>query len=1025
MFIPLHLYSEYSFLESGVLLENAFKKAKNCSYPAIGVSDKNVLMSFPLFNKLAKKFGVKPVFGMDLSIDDNNYSVIIKNEDGYRNISILSTLLSKGSIDLITLKKHINGLILIVSTSSTLFNNINEDFKNNLAKIANGIPFDDFYIGLEFYSTSMIPHYNLIRNFAQQYSYKLMAFPLIKYIDKKDAIVIDLLKAIREQTKLEKDYITNNTDYFFKTPLEMTKFYLNDELEMTNKLLNTITFEFDKKRGEMLHYPLENNESSEEALKNKIFEGLKYRGIDLKKEPNYRNRLNYEFLTIEKMGYCDYFLIVQDYVNFAKNNNIPVGPGRGSAAGSLVSYLLNITDVDPLKYNLLFERFLNPQRQTMPDIDMDFSDQKRDQVIQYLKNKYGSNRVANIVTIQTIGAKQALRDIGRIHNLSSNDVSLLTKLIVEKNNFQVTLKQAYENFPNFKKEIDNDSNFKLVYDHALLVEGLGRQRGLNAAGILLNNIDLNGAIPLFNDDAGLVTQYEKDYLEDEGFLKMDILGLINLSTIEHCVDLIKQKKNVNVDIKNIDLNDPLIYKLIQNNLTMGLFQLDTSAANNAMKMFKPRNFNELAAFISLDRPGPRNYLPTYANRLNGKEKILYDDPSLIPALEETYGVMIYQEQIMLASQAFAGFTFAEADLLRSACAKKHKSEMDALKAEFITGALAKGHKIQVINKVFDNIARFAEYGFNKSHSIAYSMITAETGFLKAHYPAEFYAAILESNYSKNDLKFSKYVSEIKKSGVKIHLPDINLSSYQFDVIDDELIMPLNSINGLAGRIAINIIEERNNHGPFKDFLDFVIRMTYTPDNISETTISKLIDGGCFDSLFPNRKTLKLSILRAKQNADMRGNIEGRLILDTTLPLTFEYIKADDDPYERIENEYDALGVMLSDSPLNHVKDKIESLNATPINELTENKKSTIVCLFRAVKKITTKNNKTMAFITAYDDLDEIDVTVFSDAYEKYIDLINTLKKKDIIAITGSLKRNYKNNELGFVLDDLKKIEGVN
>ena len=1025
MFIPLHLYSEYSFLESGVLLENAFEKAKKCNYPALGVSDKNVLMAFPLFNKLAKKTGIKPIFGMDLTVEDNNYTVIIKNEDGYKNISILSTLLSRGNIDLITLKKYLGGLITIISTASPLFDNINEEFKNALAKIANGIPSDDFYVGLEFYSTSLIPHYNLIRNFAQQYNYKLLAFPLIKYIEKDDAIVIDLLKAIKEQTKLEKNYVTTNTDYFFKTPIEMTKFYLTDELEMSNKLVGTITFEFDKKRGEMLHYPLENNETSEQALKNKILEGLKYRGVDLQEKPLYRNRLNYEFLTIEKMGYCDYFLIVQDYVNFAKNHNIPVGPGRGSAAGSLVSYLLNITDVDPLKYNLLFERFLNPQRQTMPDIDMDFSDQKRDQVIQYLKSKYGLNRVANIVTIQTIGAKQALRDIGRIYNLSPNDVSLLTKLIVEKNNFQVTLKQAYENFPNFKKEIDNDSNFKLVYDRALLVEGLGRQRGLNAAGMLLNNVDLNGAIPLFDDETGMVTQYEKDYLEDEGFLKMDILGLINLSTIEHCLDLIKEKKNIDVDIKHIDLNDPLIYQLIKKDLTMGLFQLDTGAANNAMKMFKPRNFNELAAFISLDRPGPRNYLPTYANRLNGKEKVVYDDPSLVPALEETYGVMIYQEQIMLASQAFAGFTFAEADLLRRACAKKHKSDMDALKAKFITGALAKGHKIQVINKIFDNIAKFAEYGFNKSHSIAYSMITAETGYLKAHYPAEFYAAILESNYSKNDLKFSKYVSEIKKSGVKIHLPDINLSTTQFDVINGELMMPLNSINGLVGRMAINIIDERNQHGLFKDFLDFVIRMTYTPDNITEATISKLIDAGCFDSLFSNRKTLKLSILRAKQNADIRGNIEGRLIIDTTLPLTFEYITADDDPYERIENEYDALGVMLSDSPLNHVKDKISDLNATPINELVENKVSTIVCLFRTAKKITTKNNKTMAFITAYDDLDEIDITVFSDAYEKYIDLINTLKKKDIIVITGSLKRNYKNNELGFVLDDIKKIEGSN
>src|SRR5574344_1898412 len=632
---------------------------------------------------------------------------------------------------------------------------------------------------------------------------------------------------------------------------------------MSNKLLDSINFEFDKKRGQMLHYVTNNNEASDEVLKEKILDGLKYRKIDLKENQAYRDRLNYEFLTIKKMGYCDYFLIVQDYVNFAKSHDIPVGPGRGSAAGSLVSYLLNITDVDPLKYNLLFERFLNPERQTMPDIDMDFSDQKREQVIDYLKNKYGKDRVANIVTIQTIGAKQALRDVGRVYNLSQSDVSLLTKLIVEKNNFQVTLKQAYEMFPNFKKEIDNDSTFKLVFDMALLVEGLGRQRGINAAGMVLNNIPLDGSIPLINDENGLITHYDKDYLEDEGFLKMDILGLINLSTIEHCIDLIKEKKKEDVDI---------------------------------------RNFNELAAFISLDRPGPRNYLPTYANRVKGIEKVEYDDPSLIPSLEETFGVMIYQEQIMLVSQAFAGFSFAEADLLRRACAKKHKSDMDALKAKFISGALKKGHKIQVINKVFDNIAKFAEYGFNKSHSVAYAMITAETGYLKAHYPAEFYAAILESQYSKNDTKFSKYVSEIKKSGVTIHLPDVNLSGYEFDVINDELVMPLTSINGLMGRLAFNIIDERNKHGNFKDFLDFVIRMINTPEKISEIQLAKLIDAGAFDSLYSNRKTLKQSILSAMQNASLQHYEEGHLF-QNNIPLSFKYNETIDDPYERIENEY--------------------------------------------------------------------------------------------------------------------------
>ena len=1022
MFIPLHLHSEYSFLEGGVLLEKAFKKAVENNYPSVGITDTNVLIGFPAFNILAKKNNIKPVFGMDVTIENNLFTLIIKSEEGYKNLCYLSSLLSSREISLGELKSFISGLLVIINTSSPLFENIDEEFKNKLADLAKGINPDDFYIGLEFYENDSIPHYELIRNFAYQYNYKIVANPVIRYLNKDDAIVLDILSAISSQTKIERSYKPNKSLYYFKEDAELKKFYTDAEINETEKIASSITFTFEKKRGEMLNFPLNNNEEDASiALKDKILDGLKFRNISLENHEEYRNRLNYEYLTIKKMGYCDYFLIVQDYVNFAKSHDIPVGPGRGSAAGSLVSYLLNITDVDPLKYNLLFERFLNPQRQTMPDIDIDFSDIKRDQVINYLKEKYGKDRVANILTIQTIGAKQALRDVGKIYNLSNNDISLLTKLIVEKNNQLIHLDDAYNRFPNFKKEIDGDSSFKLVFERAKLVEGLGRQRGINAAGIVLNNTPLSGSIPLINDSTGLIVQYEKDYLEDEGFLKMDILGLINLTTIDNCIKLVKEKQNIDIDIKSINLDDPKIYNLIQNGLTMGLFQLDTGAASNAMNLFKPRNFSELAAFISLDRPGPRINLPAYVRRLKGQEKVTYLDPSLKSSLEETYGIMIYQEQIMLASQAFAGFTFSKADLLRKACAKKIKSKMESLKGEFIKGALEKGHKIQVINEVYDLISRFAEYGFNKSHAVAYAMITAETGYLKAYYPTEFYASILDSQNGKNDIKFSKYVSEIKKSGVEILLPNINISEYNFSVTDDKLVMPLSSINGLVTKIILNIIEERNKNGLFKSFLDFVTRMYQTPDKITDNQISKLIDAGAFDSLYDNRQSLKKSVQEALRNAALNTSAFNTPLIDDGIKFTFKYVEADDDPALRIENEREVLGVTLSDSPLNHIKDKINGIVVTPISELKENATSNIVCLFRNVKKITTHNNKNMCFINAYDDLDDIDVTVFSDKYEECIDLINSLKKNDIILMNGKMQRNYKNNELGFVLNSIRKV----
>lgn len=1018
MYLPFHVYSEYSFLESGILISKILEIAKENDIKEIAITDKNVLIGFPKFNALSKKMGLKAIFGMDVIVEGLLFTLLIKNEEGYKNLCNISSLISSRELSLDELKANADGLFVIISTTSSLFDNINDEFKNKLAKIAKGFNSSSFYIGLECYENSKIPHYELIRDFTYKYSYKIVAHSCVKYLKKDDAIVLDLLNAIKNQTKLDLNYNPKNSFYHLKTSEELNKFYTENELHELEVISNSINFEFEKKRGEMLHFPLDEgiNDAQYELIK-KVKEGLIKRNINLDEHEDYRKRLNYEFKIIREMGYCDYFLIVQDYVNFAKTHDIPVGPGRGSAAGALISYLLNITDVDPMKYNLLFERFLNPARQSMPDIDIDFSDTKREEVVEYLKNKYGRDKVANIVTVQTIGAKQALRDIGRIYNVSNNDISMLTKLIVDKNNEQVTLKQAYEKFPNFKREIDNDSTFSLVFKRALLIEGLGRQRGINAAGIVLNNVSLNKAIPLFNDNIGLITQYEKDYLEDEGFLKMDILGLINLTTIDNCIKLIKKNRNIYIDIKSIDLNDAKIYEPIKKGLPMGLFQLDTSAANSALRLFKPRNFEELAAFISLDRPGPRINLPSYANRLKGLEKITYLDSSLINALKSTYGIMIYQEQIMIVSQDFAGFSFAEADNLRKACAKKIKTKMEEMKAKFISGAIKKGHKIQVINQVYDLISRFAEYGFNKSHAIAYAMITAQMSYLKAYYPLEFYASILDSQNSK-DIKFSKYIGEIKKAGIDVHLPDINISEFNFVTKDNKLYMPFTSISGIITRTIMNILNERTKNGNFKDFFDFVVRMTGHEEKITDAQVSKMIDAGVFDSLYSNRQSLKKSIQSAMKIADFYSN--GKSLIDEDLK--FYYIEADDDIDMRLQLERDAVGVILSESPLSKYKEKVKDVKISNFYDLKENETANILVLFRNVKKITTKTNKSMCFIEAYDDFDDIDITVFSDTYEKYIDTINTFKRNDVLLINGKLGKNYKTQELNFVLNSIRKVE---
>ncbi|MFA6755211.1 MAG: DNA polymerase III subunit alpha [Bacilli bacterium] len=1018
MFIPLHIYTEYSFLKSGVRIDKLLKKSTELGYKTIGISDYQNMMAFPLFNKLCKKYCIKPIFGFDFYCEENHYSLYVKNEEGYHNLCKLALKINDDNFEIN--KTSFNGLITVINTDSLIFNEINKDTTNNLFKLSKN--FTDFYIGLNISSKENATKYNLIRDFAENYSYKVLAFPSIKYIEKKDAIVLDLLSQIQNNSVFpDLNIAPSSTQEYFKTNEDITKLYSNKEINETENMVNSISFNFDLKRGKMLHYPLENNETSEECLIRLIKDGANKKHVDIKNN-EYRNRLNYEYSVIKKMGYCDYFLIVQDYVNYAKNNNIPVGPGRGSACGSLVSYILNITEVDPLKYGLLFERFLNPERQSMPDIDIDFSDQKRELVIDYLKNKYGSDKVANIVTVQTFGARQALRDVGRIFGLSQSDISLLSKFIIEKGTDKLTLEDAYKKFPNFKREIDGDEKFSFVFKNALLIEGLGRQPGINAAGMVFNDEPLCNDIPLINDTIGYITQYEKDYLEDQGFLKMDLLGLINLSTIEKCVNLVKSKRNIDLDLHNIDLDDKNIYKLIQNNITMGLFQLDTGAASNALSMFKPSNFKELTAFIALDRPGPRIYLPSYSRRLKGIEKTTYLCPELESVLKETYGIMIYQEQIMLVARVFAGFSFAEADLLRRACSKKKKDEMAKLKDKFVKGSLKKRHNLTLTNSVYDAIERFANYGFNKSHSVAYAMITAQTGYLKAYYAPEFYASILEAQYSKKDAKFAKYVSEIKNAGVDILLPNINESTKTFDVINNKLLIPLTAINNFQGRIVDNIIEERNNHGKFKDFLDFIIRMSHTQEKITDNQVSKLIDSGAFDTLNNNRKSLKLSTQLAIEYAKLVHYNEEQLFTDD-FGVNFKYTEVYDDPDERLENEFDALGVMLSDTPLKKVYNNEKYKKLSKINNLVIGKTSTIALIFRSVKKINTKNNKSMCFITGYDELNDIDITLFSDKYEFYAPLINALKRKDIIIVTGRLEENKKSGNYSFVLDKLEKFEG--
>ncbi len=1027
-FIPLHIRTSYSFLKSGILLKNLFNVAKKYGYEEIGICDLNVMYSYPEFNSLAKENNIKPIFGLDIEVEDFYLSLILKNENGYRNLCKIVSLISKNKyndkeIVLDELKDYFKDVICIIPTNkNSCFNQINDNLLPIIKKISSY--FDDFYIGLEIYTDNSVPHANLIRNFADKNNLNIVAFPFVSYINKEDAKVIDVLDAIRENRSIDRNFESSFPYFYLKSKEEISHFYNEEEINATSSIYKMINFDFDNKRGKLIHYLKDfSDEETRDFFVNKINDGVSKLNIDLNNKI-YKNRLNQEYSVIKKMGFINYFLVVQDYINFAKNNNIPVGPGRGSAAGSLISYALGITDVDPIKYNLLFERFLNIKRNSMPDIDIDISDIKREDVIEYLINKYGYNHVARVSAFQTIAAKQAIRDTGRVYGIEQTIVNEVSKAIPDnfkdENAKNFSLDYAYENIPALKNLIDSDEEYQFLFKEAHRIEGLPRQRGLHAAGVILNEDDLLSVIPCdYESETGLVVQFEKDYLEKQGFLKMDLLGLSNLTVIEKCLQNIEKDCKTQIKMEDIPYDTQEIFTLLSELKTMGIFQLDTSASLNALINIRPNCFLDVVATISLDRPGPMQFIPNYSRRKEGKERITYISKDLEPILKETYGIIVYQEQIMQIAQVFSGFTFTDADIFRKAISKKDRNVLLEMKNKFIKGALSKNHTIQEAETLFSQILKFANYGFNKAHAVSYAMIACKEAYLKANYPIQFYSAILDQQYGANDVKFSKYISEIKKSNIKILLPDINYSSISFTSHNGGLLMPLYGISGLQSKIIINILKERNQNGLYSSFIDFVTRMIRTKEKFNESQLSKLIDAGVFDNLYSNRKALKMSIPSAIQYASSCLFNEGKLIND--FGLEFRIPECIDDPIERIENEQSALGVMISDSPLNHINIKDLNEKITPIDSLQVKKTSTIVGIVRSIKQIVVKNGKDkgrpMAFVSLFDESGEIDCTFFTNTWK---DHSITTKINSILIIQGYLE--IRNNRNSFIVNECKEME---
>ena len=1010
MFAPLHVITCYSMLQSQLLPEKMEKALKAMNYFGMGITDNEAMFGIPAFAKMMAKNKKPYIIGEEFLLDGDSMSLFAVNEEGYRNLIKITIVRQKDELDYEYLKNHSKGLVAVIETVRGKFNelfveNYDSSFNKYLLNISSCFK-DGFYLGIEVTSKEGVKYANRVRKFANEFTYECIAFPRIEYQTKEDALVLTMVDAIKNDNKINvKSKVGQN--YFMKEE-DYAKIYSKVEMANTVKLVKSSTFDFNQKRGELLHYPVTDSKKELSEMCHKRLDEL---GLN---DEKHIQRLDHELSVISSMGYDDYFLIVQDYVNYAKNNDVLVGPGRGSSAGSLVAYLLNITEVDPLDYDLQFERFLNQYRATMPDIDVDFMDTKRDAMIQYMREKYGNNRVANIVAFQTIGAKQSLRDIGRIYNYPTHHIDLLSKKLTNKD---FGLRESYKKLPDFKALVDSDPYFLEIVSLASKIEGLPRQNTLHAAGVVLDDKGLENNIPvtvLMNDN--YITQYEMEYLEAQGFLKMDFLSLGNLTTIYSCVNLINQRHpEAHLDAAKLPYNEPEVFDLIAKGKTLGVFQVETQIMRKLIPVLKPNCFDDVVVLLALDRPGPMQYAKTYGRRKEGLEQITYISDDLKDILAPTYGIIVYQEQINSIATKMAGMSLAEADVFRRAISKKEKEKILGAQKQFIAGALKNGYSEEVSRKAFNDILKFAEYGFNKSHSVVYSIIVCRMAWLKAHYPLEFYSSLLANSSASSDIKFSEYVTEMRPMGFNILKPSINESTNEYIIKDNNLLYPLTGIKEVSYALLDCILKERRENGPFKDFFNFVLRMYQYKMN--ETRLHNLISAGAMDEFYKSREAMHLAVKSALQYAELNYGQDGQLSIGIEAFPAPTLRDMNDDPLENLEKEYEVMKIMLSDSPLKYKKEAIAKHNPIPIADALDLDKSKVVGIVKFKKIINTKKGDSMAFIKIIDETDEMEITIFSKLYKEAAKII---EKNAILVI--EVKQQIRDDGPTYIADSIVKLE---
>ncbi len=1053
-FVHLHLHSEYSLLDGACRVSEIPKMAKENGHSAVAITDHGVMYGAVSFYLECKKQNIKPIIGCEVyvapasrfdkvhSTEGSSYHLVLlaKNETGYKNLIKMVSLgftegfYSKPRIDMELLRAHSEGLIALSAClagyipKSIIRANI-EEAERYALELSRIFGKDNFYLEIQDHGIEEQKIVNsAIFDISKKYGIPLVATNDVHYLRKSDAETQAILMCIQTNNVIAdgRPLGFETDEFYYKSTYEMESIFSEypSAIENTQKIADMCNFDFDFDRHFLPTYKSDSNLSAGELLR-----ALAYKGFDKRiaegyisfdaehTKEEYNERIDYELSVIDSMGFSDYFLIVREYIAFAKSKDIPVGPGRGSGAGSLVAYLIGITDVDSVKYELLFERFLNPERISMPDIDVDFCYDRRDEVIAHVSEKYGKDHVAQIITFGTLAARAAIRDVGRALGMAYADVDVVANLIPRE--LDITIEKAMKE-RRLAELYDSSESVKKLIDTARAIEGMPRNISVHAAGVVITDMELSSSVPLSVSNGVVVTQYDMDTVAKLGYLKFDFLALRYLTIIHEAEMQIREEKP-DFDISLVPIDDADTYKLISQGATNGVFQLESSGMRQMLQMMKPENIDDILAAIALYRPGPMDSIPKYIECRADPSKIVYDIPELEPILRSTYGCVVYQEQVMRIFRELAGYTFGRADLVRRAMSKKKADVLEAERETFISGAAQKGISKEAATKLFDDMSSFANYAFNKSHAAAYALISYRTAYLKAHYTKQYMSALLTSVLGSGP-KMAEYIGECTKKRIRVLPPDINKSMLNFHVVDEDIRFGLLGLKNVGEQFIANIIHERG-LGEFTSFDSFIERMSKY--DMNKRQIESLIKSGAFDGLgiYRSRLLAAYEKIIEQNNNKNHNNISGQMDIfspqqntgTSSVSIEYEYPQIPDlSLKEKLFYEKEVSGLYFSGHMLDGYSMSLEELSpdsvcdilssfdgesATDAPVYSDKQKVVVAGIITSRTLKNTKNNEKMAFVTIEDRYAEIEIIVFPKQLSRFEHL---LFADNIISVEGTV-----------------------